>query len=108
MEKILAKLTAPDRFFEVFVGGRDDSDIETRFAVSTHGTNRLGLQELKKPRLQTGRQLADLVQEHGAALRKLESPDPSIIGARERASLVPEKLGFQCAFMQAREIDRDE
>ena len=54
------------------------------------------------------RQLADLVEEERAALRRLEGALPGRDGAGERAPLVAEELALDQALGQRRAVDGDE
>src|SRR2546425_8741899 len=53
------------------------------------------LQHTKQFGLQLERDLSDLVEKHGAAIRQLEAPDTLRDGAGESAFLVPEELAFE-------------
>src|SRR6185437_17060324 len=54
------------------------------------------------------RQLADLVEEEGAAVGGLEEADLLVARAREGAALVAEQLGFDELLGQRRAVDGDE
>ena len=58
-------------------------------------------------RLQLERQVADLVEQDGAARRGLDPPDVPLVGAGEGALLVPEQLGRDQLRRQGATVDRD-
>src|SRR5438552_798 len=80
-------------------GGRSSGRIIAEHALLEHA------QELG---LQAERQLADLVEEAGAAVGSLEQSAPAPHGPRERATLVAEQLGFEQRLRQRRAVDGHE
>src|SRR3972149_1952750 len=53
-------------------------------------------------------QIADLIEEDGAAMGRLELADLELVGAREGPALVPEQLGFQEFPRHGGAVDLDE
>ncbi len=95
-----AKLALADRFFEVLVGGADQSHIDM---------DRLGpadtfefplLQHPQQFGLEGGGNLADLVEKQGSAMGQLEAALAFGGGARERTFFVSEQLRFEQGFGQ--------
>jgi hypothetical protein len=68
---------------------RDDAAVDTQRLRAADPLELAGLEEVEEPRLDLGRDLADLVQERGAAVRGLEAARLPLGGAGERALLVP-------------------
>jgi hypothetical protein len=90
------------------VGGGHDPDVHrerTRRAHPLHLPELEGAQEL---RLEVERQLPDLVEEDGPAVRLLEGPLAQPVGAREGPLLVPEQLALDEGLGDGRAVDRDE
>ena len=54
------------------IGGRDDSDVHRHVAALTDALQLLALEHAQKLRLELEAQLADLVEEDGAVLSRLE------------------------------------
>ena len=71
---------------------RDHPDVDLARAARAHRADLAGSEEPQQHRLGVRRELADLVQEHGAAVRLAEEPRPTLDGARERTALVAEQL----------------
>ena len=75
VEEILTELAVRDEFRERLVGRGNQPHIDR--STGRVAPNRSDLAALEHPqelRLQLGRQVADLVQEQGAAMRRLEAP----------------------------------
>jgi hypothetical protein len=66
------------------------------------------LQEAQQLHLQRGGQLADLVEEERAAVRRLDAAAPLGVGARERALLVAEQLALEQRLGDRPAVDRHE
>jgi len=75
---------------------------------SPRRAHRLLLQDAQELDLEVYRQLADLVEEEGAARRLLEEAAPVRVGVGEGALLVPEELGFEQVLGDGAAVDRDE
>ena len=71
---------------------RDQPDVDMTRATRAHRPHLAVSQEPEEHRLGVRRELADLVEEHGAAVRLPEEPGPPLEGAGERAALVAEEL----------------
>ena len=66
------------------------------------------LQHAQELRLRGRRHLADFVEEQRAAVRQLERALPPRDGARERALLVAEQLGFEQGVGNGGAVERHE
>src|SRR5436190_319672 len=66
------------------------------------------VERAEEHRLNVGREIADLVEEHRAAPRRLEGADVPAIGAGERSSLVPEELRPGEVLREAGAVDGDD
>ena len=66
------------------------------------------LQDAQELDLRPHRDLADLVEEQRAAVRLLEAPDAALVGAGERALLVPEQLALEERLGERGAVQRDE
>src|SRR6185503_10543085 len=88
--------------------GRDDAHVDRDLVAATEPAQSAPLEHAEQRRLHGGLQLADLVEEHGAALRRLERADVRAIGAGERAALVAEQLAREQRRWQRAAIDGDE
>ena len=84
----------PSGFDGQTVGRRDDPNIDVDGVVPTHTVNLTLLQDAKKPRLKGQGHLADLVQEQGPGVGRLEAAVAPLGGATEGAPLVPEELAL--------------
>ena len=79
---------------EIAVRRRDDAEVRFSQLRGTDGTKLLLLQNAQKLRLKVQRQLSDLIEECGAAVRHLDEADFCRGGARERSLRVPEQLAL--------------
>ena len=93
---------------QVAVGGGDDADVG---AAGPHVPDALIsplLQDTQQLGLQLRRQLAHLVEEQGAAFRRLEAPDAIARRPGERAADVPEELRLCQLARNGRAVELDE
>src|SRR4029077_20108365 len=72
VEEVLAELPLGDFLLEVPVRGRNDADVDANVGEAADTLERLLLQESEELGLQARGHLANLVEEHGAAVRGLE------------------------------------
>jgi hypothetical protein len=79
---------------QVAVGGGEEADVEARRLGRAHALDDALLERAQELGLHVEGQLADLVEEHGAAARGLERAGAGRVGAGERAPLVPEQLAL--------------
>src|SRR5205809_2315644 len=75
----------------------DDAGVDLDGSRTAYALDFSLLQHPQQLDLQVHRQVADLVEEDGAAVGELKSSDLALYGAGERALLVPEQLAFHQA-----------
>src|SRR3954466_2125850 len=92
MVQILAKCSLAHALLEDLMCGRDDADIHLHLLVAADAIEAAIGKHAQQARLEFRRHVADLVQEKRAALGLLEAAAALLLGASERASLVPEQL----------------
>ena len=93
---------------EIAIGGGDQARVGADGARTAQPLELALLQHAQQLGLQLQRNLAHLVQEHGAAMRQLEAADALRDGAGERALLVAEHLAFQQAGGNGGAVQLDE
>ena len=91
--------------FEPAVGCSDDPDVDVQIGRTADALERLLLQKPQHLGLQAGHHLADLVEEHRAAVGRLQQTPLLPVGAGERATLVAEQLAFEQRLRQRRTGD---
>src|SRR5687767_10511268 len=108
VEEVLAEAAAADLVLEIAGGGREHPHVHLPRALIADAPDLALLQHAQELRLETDRQLADLVEQERAAARLLE--EPRLVGARagERAAHVPEQLRLEERFGDRRAVDADE
>src|SRR2546426_7710677 len=90
------------------VGGGDHADVAGDGLGPADAKELAVLEDVKELRLKLRRELAHLVEEQRAAIGVLEAPALARLGARERAALVPERLGFEQLGGERRAVDLHE
>ena len=86
----------PHHLRKVAVGGGDDAHIAFDDLVAAQTLDLTVFNDPQQLCLQLQRHLADLVEKHGALVRKLEKADFAVLhAAGERAFLIAEHLRFQ-------------
>ena len=105
--EVLAKGPLGHRLFEVLVGGGDDADVDLDVAVGAQPRELAVLEHLQELGLERQGHLADLVEEHGAAIGELELARLPPVGPGEGAALVAEELGLEQRRRQSRAVDLD-
>ena len=103
-----AEGAAVDLGAEVAVGGGDDAQVAADGGGRADAADLAGLEGAQELGLELGRQLADLVEEEGAAGGLLECADPALGGAGEGARLVAEQLGLDEVRRDRAAVDDDE
>src|SRR6185369_8942028 len=93
--EVLAELVRRDHLEEVAVRREDEPHIDRAMLVLADATYRLRLEHAQELRLHALRQLADLVDEDGAAVRGLDRAGPHARRARERSACMTEELGVE-------------
>ena len=99
-----AKFVARHRFFEVFVGCRDDPHIDLDGVIAADALELLLLQDAQKLGLEGRGNLADLVEENRALVGEFESPLARADGAGEGSLFMTEQFGLKDRFRQRRAI----
>ncbi len=108
VEKILTEFPLPDLPLQPQVGGRDDPDIHLGGFAAAQGVELFILQHRQELGLEGQGQVADLVQEDGAAVGLLEATGLVLVRAGEGPFDVAEHLGFQQVLRQGRAVDLDQ
>ena len=93
---------------EVAVGRRDHADVDGELGAGTDGPDGALLEGAQELGLQAARQLADLVEEDGAAVGLGEQAGAIGAGVGERAAHVAEQLALEQRLGQRGAVDRDE
>ena len=93
---------------QVAIGGGDQAHIGADGARAAQALELALLQHAQQLGLQLERNLADFVEEHGAAVGQLEAADALRDGAGERALLVAEQFAFQQAGGNGGAVQLDE
>src|SRR5262249_12026779 len=86
----------------------DDADVDGLLALTAESLEAMLLEEAQELPLQLRRQLADLVEEDGAARRRLEPAGLVLPRAGEGALHVAEELALDQVLGERRAADRDE
>ncbi len=94
VEEVFAEATLADLFGEVPIGGGDDADVDLDGLGATDALHLALLEHAQEFRLQVELELAELVQEHGAAVGHLEDALARGGGAGEGALLVAEEFAL--------------
>src|SRR5712691_4693664 len=108
VEEILPELADGERLLEITIGGGDDAHPNLARDHVPHGLDLARLQHAEELGLHLERHVADLVEEHGAAVRPLEEAGLVRHRAREGPPLVAEELGFEQGGRERRAVDGDE
>src|SRR3546814_19537114 len=98
MVKILAEAAFGYRRGKVDMGGREDAHVYAHLAVATEAFEADLLQEAQQRSLRIHRQVADLVQEQGPAVRHLDAPQLALRRTGERAAFVAQTIGLPQGF----------
>jgi hypothetical protein len=100
VEQIAPEAADGDLVLEPPVGGGDDAGTAALRAIRPDRLHLAVLQDAEQLRLETGRGVADLVEEHGAVAGVQEQPGAVAVGAGEGTAHVAEELGFEQRFRQ--------
>jgi hypothetical protein len=90
------------------VGRRQYPNVDLGGGRGAHPPDFAFLEDAQELGLHLDRNVADLVEEEGSALRGFEQPLVGCTCSRERTSLVAEQLAFEQALGQGGAIDSDE
>src|SRR6202035_5907370 len=107
-EEVGAELSGVDYRLEVAVGGAPQPHVRPLRAAGADALEGALLEDAEDLRLDGERQLANLVEQEGAALRELEAAGLSAVGAGEGPLLVPEELVLHQRLGDGRAVDGDE
>ena len=89
--EVFAKRAFVDHLAEVAVGGGDDAHVDRDHLRPADALNLARLEHAQKLRLKADVELADFVEEQGAAVGHFEAAALAVGGAGERAALVAEQ-----------------
>ncbi len=103
-----AETAIADSGFEIMVRGRDDAHVDAHGVVPAEALVGAFLQEAQQRGLALHRQIADLVQEQGAAMGHLDAAELAAGRAGEGAALVAEQFGLDQRMRDGAAVDRDE
>src|SRR6185436_11579341 len=106
--EILAEPAAVDLHAEIAVGGGDHAEVDLERLGAADAPHLLALEHAQELGLHRERQLADLVEEHRAAVRALERAGVRVGGAGERAALVAEQLALDQVRRDRAAVEHDE
>src|SRR6185312_17223270 len=108
VEEILAESSALALGDEIAVGRADDARVEALIAIGADGLGLPVLDGAQQARLQVERELADLVDEQGAAIGLDEQTLACVLGAGERPAPVAEELALEQRLGETGQIADDE
>ena len=108
VEEVLPELLLVGKRRQVAIGRRDETRVGAQRARAAEPLELALLEHAKQLRLELERDLADLVEEHRAAIGQLEPADALSDGARERALLVTEQLALEKPRRNGRAVQLDE
>ena len=106
--EVLAEAAGLHLDLEVAVGGGEDADVDRLGAGVADAHHHLLLQRAQDLDLQRQRHLADLVEEQGAAVGRLEAARLVADGAGEGAAHVAEQLRLEQVLGDGAAVDGDE
>src|SRR5262245_5869425 len=106
--QVLTKTALGDLGRELPVGCRDDAHVDLARSGVAHGYDLALLDHAQELRLHRARHLADLVQEDGALLGRLEEAAAVLDRAREGAAPMPEELALEQRILECGAIDGEE
>ena len=106
--EVLAEAALVDLALEVAVRRRDDADVHATRLRLADAADLARLERAKELRLELERELADLVEEHGAAVGRLERSGAIAVGAGEGAAHVTEELALDEVRADRAAVDDDE
>ena len=106
--EVLPELARPRRGLEVAAGRGDHLDVDATLRGRTDPSDGLLLDHLQELRLERGGDVPDLVEQDGAAVRRLEQARPRRLGVGERALLVAEELRLDQVLGQRGAVHLDE
>ena len=111
IEEVFAEVAVGDFFFEIFIGGGDDADVDVDGVGGADGEEALFVEGAEDLGLGFEAHVADLVEEEGAAVGALEG---SLLFSRGRGSggagavAVAEELGLDVVLGDGGAVELDE
>jgi hypothetical protein len=108
VEEVLAEAALGHQVREVGVRGGDHPGVHRDLPAAAEPLDPVVLQEAEELDLEGRRQLADLVEEEGAAVRRLDAAAALGVGAGEGALLVAEELALEQRLRDRRAVDGHE
>ena len=106
--KVLSKPAFLDLFFEIPIGGGEDSGVGDNLGVRANALESPVLGNVKQFGLKLGRHLGDFIEENRPILRFFKTPAPLIDGAAESAFFMSEKFSFEQRLWNRRAVDLDQ
>jgi hypothetical protein len=107
VEQILPESIFADRLAQIRIGRRDDAHACFARDAGAQPLELAGLQHAQQLRLSGSGDVAELVEEQRAAVRRFEAPDPGL-RARERARFSAEQLRLHQLAWQRAEVHLEE
>ena len=92
--EIFTESTIAEGGFQIAIGGGDHPHIDLHPFVAAHAANFFFLQHAQQLGLHLGGQLANLIQEDGAAIGCLKQAFVALDGPGKSAFLIPEELAL--------------
>src|SRR5256714_260527 len=108
VEQVLAEAARLDGGEKVGVGCRHDPHVHRAGDRGTEAPHALLVERTQQLALELGREMVDLVEEHGAAVGHLEQAGFGGLGVREGTALVSEQLALEQRRGQGRAVELDE
>ena len=108
VEQIFAEPTVVDRCLEVGVGRGDDADVDGQRRGLAERGDLARFEEAEQLGLQIEAQLADFVEEEGAAAGGADEARVVAVGAGERAAAMAEELAFEQIARDGGAVEGDE
>src|SRR5579862_7454493 len=106
--EVLAKALLAHELLEVLVGRRDNTRVDLDSIGATDALEGFLLQKSEQLDLQRERQIANLVEEDRAAIRRFQPPRLIFDRAGKRAAHVPEQLALEQMLAERGACDLDE
>ncbi len=106
--EVLAEAPLPNGRPQIFVGGREDPDVDRFVACAPEPAHRALLEDLEELRLQRLGEESDLVEKDRAPVRGLEEAGLGAPRVGEGAALEPEHLRLEEGFGNRGAVDVDE
>ncbi len=106
--EIGAELSLPHQRLEISIRRGHHADVDRARLDRSDRDSAPRLEHAEQLGLERWRELAELVEEHGPAARRLECADPILVGTGEGALPMAEELALQQALDHRAAVDHDE